>query len=416
MEPVWDIVEEHLDEAEFLWEQWEHSLVAPHYTLTEVADGPEERLLAHLDGLVVNGPLVAERLLVPTISDLDAEPTRVRAAALALLQRPDEAGVASVLAAFQELPLQRDDLARALECSDRADLRSRISTLLTATDLDLRHSAARIMAFHDPSFTDAIPTLLASDRTTDRALGLRLATRLPDEARHRHEILASLRSDHPELRDIALRSGALLGMPEAWTRARDLVRSMDPSAGHASLLLALRGEAADTPLLLASVAAEPTRNAGLWALGYVGTAEAVDATLQWLEDDAHARLAGEALAAITGLDLEDADLTRVASEDEALEHSPQDDLPLPDPMGVLLWWRENRDRFADGRRHVAGMPRTLAGQWAAIQGGPMRRRGAHLLALQLQLPAKHRPSLEVLAPTRRQRAELAAWRPPAASP
>ena len=83
-EPLWDIVEEHLDEAEFLWEQWEHALLAPNYTLDELADGPEARLLAHLDGLVVGGPEVARRLLIPTL-DEDVEPTRVRAAALALL-------------------------------------------------------------------------------------------------------------------------------------------------------------------------------------------------------------------------------------------------------------------------------------------------------------------------------------------
>ena len=414
-EPLWDIVEEHLDEAEFLWEQWEHGLVAPHYTLSELADGPEERLMAHLDGLVVNGPRVAERLLIPTIADLDAEPTRVRAAALALLQSPGEAGVHAVLAAFHEAPLQRDELARALECSDRPDLLPRISALLTSPDLDLRHSAARIMVFHDASFTDAIPTLLASERTLDRALGLRLAARLPGETRHLHELRASLRSDDPELRDVALGSAALLGLPEAWARARELVQSQDPTAGHALLLLALRGEPADAPLLLAAAEAEATRNAGLWALGFLGTAEAVDATLQWLEDDAHARLAGEALAAITGLDLEDANLTRAAGDDEALEHRPEDDLPLPDPMGVLRWWRENRERFADGRRHLAGNPHTLAAQWAAITAGPMRRRPAHLMALQLQLPAKQRPRLEPRAPTRRQHAELAAWTPPASA-
>ena len=274
-EPLWDIVEEHLDEAEFLWERWEHGLVAPNYTLSELADGPEERLMAHLDGLVVNGPRVAERLLIPTIADLDAEPTRVCAAALALLQSPGEAGVHAVLAAFHEAPLQRDELARALECSDRPDLLPRISALLTSPDLDLRHSAARIMAFHDASFTDAIPTLLASERTLDRALGLRLAARLPGETRHLHELRASLRSDDPELRDVALGSAALLGLPEAWTRARELVQSQDPTAGHALLLLALRGEPADAPLLLAAAEAEATRNPGLWALGFLGTAMVV---------------------------------------------------------------------------------------------------------------------------------------------
>ena len=30
---VWDIYEEHLDEAAFLWREWETALTAAHYTL-----------------------------------------------------------------------------------------------------------------------------------------------------------------------------------------------------------------------------------------------------------------------------------------------------------------------------------------------------------------------------------------------
>ena len=125
-EPLWDIVEEHLDEAEFLWEQWEASLVAPNYVMREVEEGPEARLMAHIDGLVVNGPLVAERLLLPTITDIDAEPTRVRAAALALLQTPGAEGFEAVFAELHSSPAQRPELARALECSELGPLRPRL--------------------------------------------------------------------------------------------------------------------------------------------------------------------------------------------------------------------------------------------------------------------------------------------------
>src|SRR6185369_14237639 len=51
--PRWDILEEHLAEAAFLWEQWELALDAANYSLDEVAAGPEERLRAHLDALVL---------------------------------------------------------------------------------------------------------------------------------------------------------------------------------------------------------------------------------------------------------------------------------------------------------------------------------------------------------------------------
>lgn len=407
-EPLWDIVEEHLDEAEFLWEQWEHSLIAPNYTLGEIADGPEERLMAHLDGLVVNGPLVAERLLIPTLADLDAEPTRVRAAALALLQSQGDAGVQAVFDAMLEFPLQRLELARALECCERRDLSSRLSPLLAASDPELRHVAVRVLAFHGGGFSEAVPGLLASARSVDRGLGVSLVPRLPSAPKLLKAVLETMRSTDPDLRDIALTSGVLLGLPDAWDHARQLVLSRDPSAGQALLLLALRGDPVDHPALIGAAEIDALRGAALWALGFLGTAAAAETALPWLEDPAHGRVAGEAFSAITGLDLEDANLTVDEPETEAVEHRPEDDLPLPDPMGLLLWWRDNREKFSDGQRYISGAPWSNTALWSALHDGAMRRRAAHLLALQVRSPSKNRPQLELRAPARRQRAELAA--------
>jgi len=94
----WDIVEEHLDEAAFLWTQWEHALVSPRYTLADVADGPEERLKAHVDGLVVGREPVAERLLIPALAH--DEPEYRFAAASALLASGERAPRAAVLDAL----------------------------------------------------------------------------------------------------------------------------------------------------------------------------------------------------------------------------------------------------------------------------------------------------------------------------
>ena len=66
---LWDVVEEHLDEAAFLWTQWERGLQSPLYKLHELRDRVEERMLAHLDGLVVGGEAVAQRLLYPALTE-----------------------------------------------------------------------------------------------------------------------------------------------------------------------------------------------------------------------------------------------------------------------------------------------------------------------------------------------------------
>jgi uncharacterized protein (TIGR02270 family) len=404
-EPLWDIVEEHLDEAEFLWEQWEASMVAPNYVLSEVEEGPEARLLAHLDGLVVNGPQVAECLLLPTIADIDAEPTRITAAALALLQMPGPAGFDAVFAELHSSPPQRQELARALECCELGPLYPRLGSMLEAEDADLRYTAARILAFHGEALSEVVPRMLTSDRAVDRMLGLRLVPRLADAPRYTRELVNALGSEDPDVRDTALTAGVLLDLPQAWRYARDLTDAVDPGASQALLLLALRGEPADRPAILAAAAS--LRGPGLWALGFLGTVDAVEAAIPWLEDKAHARVAGEVVTAITGLDLDDENLACVPPEEEALSHRPEDDLPLPDALKLLMWWRKQRPQLVADQRYIAGRPRDAAALRQALHNGPMRRRATHLLGLQLGLPANRRLQLEPTAPTRRQRRELA---------
>jgi uncharacterized protein (TIGR02270 family) len=86
---LWDVVEEHLDEAEFLAELWVGARSSGSYTLGELERGPETRLAAHVDGLVVNGPLALERVAWPVIGNPKSEPFRVAAAALAMLDSGD---------------------------------------------------------------------------------------------------------------------------------------------------------------------------------------------------------------------------------------------------------------------------------------------------------------------------------------
>src|SRR5690349_17929317 len=79
---LWDLGEQHLNEAAFLWTRWEQALVAPDYMLEDV-ERLEERLHAHVDALVLGGAPIAKRLLVPALESDD--PEFLRAAALGLL-------------------------------------------------------------------------------------------------------------------------------------------------------------------------------------------------------------------------------------------------------------------------------------------------------------------------------------------
>src|SRR5262249_36109225 len=131
--------------------------------------------------------------------------------------------------------------------------------------------------------------MLASRRAMDCALGLRVLPQVDQGSRWRRELLAALTCDDPNLRDVALTTGARLGLPQAWGVARDLVVAADPAAGQALLLLALRGDPEDHAAIAAAATNEGLRGRALWALGFLGTVEAVELALPFLEDEAHAR-------------------------------------------------------------------------------------------------------------------------------
>jgi uncharacterized protein (TIGR02270 family) len=138
----------------------------------------------------------------------------------------------------------------------------------------------------------------------------------------------------------------------------------------------------------------------LFALGFAGRLAGADACLEAVksEDQATARVAGEAFASITGLQIappyEAVETPEpeepIPFEEEELEADlaagPEADLPLPDAFGLESWWSRTRPGLDPAVRHLGGKPRDAEVLWAALQGGPTRRR--HALALELEIRSK----------------------------
>ena len=146
----------------------EQSLESPLYTLDEVANGPQQRLLAHVDALAVGGAEVASRLLIPALEEPD-EPAQAGAAALALLHHDDPRLGDEVVARLGALD---DDHAarvvRALELGPAKGLTQRLHAALRATESStVRARLIRALAgrrFADPE------QLSAAMRTSDEPL------------------------------------------------------------------------------------------------------------------------------------------------------------------------------------------------------------------------------------------------------
>lgn len=82
MNLLWNVIERHFDEAEFLFEVWAGCLESPDYGLEELAAGPEARVFAHLDGLALAGAPIIDQPIMPTFVCESSDTSRTRVATL----------------------------------------------------------------------------------------------------------------------------------------------------------------------------------------------------------------------------------------------------------------------------------------------------------------------------------------------
>jgi uncharacterized protein (TIGR02270 family) len=414
----WDIVEESLDEAEFLWHRREGALDAHDRTLNDVEIWVEGRLLGALDGLVVAGAAGVERLLVPGLDSEDLSRVAVSAYALmasgtaqgiqvfktAFLGAADERLVA-LRRGFELVPGGVDALAPAMKdapppvlaafldaCAfERRPPGQEIGDLLTSRSAPVQRAATRLLRFA----TDSMQRTWFS-----QSLGL------------------SGLSD-PTAREIAVESYLIAGFPQARAFCRDLAAAEIQGSARMLLLLAMVGSAADHKLVLAALGSEARQADAIWALGFGGRKDGADACIELLSQKRHEKLAAEAFCAITGLDLYANGLLappppepdEIPFEQEDLDANlapgPEDLLPMPDTTGVLDWWTKERPRFNRETRYLAGRPATRELLHKQLMIGPMRRR--HAMAVEFAVGTRGRVQVETRAWVPEQRQQMAAF-------
>lgn len=411
----WDIYEEHLDEAEFLWSQREHALLSTRHQLWEL-ERVEKRLLARVDGLAIGGPAVAAHLLVPA---LEAQvPARISTAALALLtgefQQPDGAVLALLQGAS---PPQAAALSRALGLLDRQTLVPWIETLL-GTGAPLCQEVALSL----PISSEVIaPGVLAQLSTHDDPQVCSAALRALARAGAHLErgwMLRLLNSPHPGLREAAIEAGLITGHRTAWEAC--LAAITLPGSTLCRLWVAMLGDERHLESLRALLDRPSLRRDVLWALGFSGHVFGADICIEFMREAPLAALAAEAFCSITGLQLTGAYVAArppapeepIALADENLEMSlalsAEQALPLPDVSAISQWWAEHRSRMDPRHRYLRGTVLSWEALFAGLENEPLRRR--HSLALEVVLRSRGRVSIPTRAFVHRQASILRAAR------
>ncbi|RKH40282.1 TIGR02270 family protein [Corallococcus sicarius] len=377
----WDVVGEHLDEAAFLWTQWELALGSPDFVLAEVAGGEEWRLRAHLEGLALAAPAAIPRLLVPALQS--EERGRLCAAGQVLLGLGAPEADRAVWELLVEGPEETTEaLLRAAGLSQRAGLTQELAGRLSQLKPESRPAALDCLA----SLGHVPPALLQGsgldEAPAELAAALR-AARFMDRAVAVPLVQRGLRESGAVL-DAALRTGLVLGLRDAWLRCRQLTAEGTPEGGLSLVALATGGEASDWEVLIRALSSPELRDAAVWALGFSGQRVAAEALLGVLRNGGGA-LAAEAFAAITGMP-PDVGAPPPAGEDEdggTLPEVPARTGSFPPPTmapgewqagAVEAWWSKARSRFEPGRRYLRGAPWTPEATLKALMSEPMHRR------------------------------------------
>ncbi|MCR9165750.1 MAG: TIGR02270 family protein [Nannocystaceae bacterium] len=415
---LWDVVEEHLDEAEFLAEVWHVNLDSPAYLRDEFESGPQERLMAHVDGLVVGGDEVRTELLEAALADEDTERWRAAAAALALLETPSSQVSAGLFTGLDERPDEvREGIVAALSMSPRADIDVRITDAL-AKDGDLAHRAALATVGGNRGVNpgNRVDDLLQGEDPTAKAAAISMLAF--GDRRYLNWVEHCLADPDPQLRRAALRSGLIMGSGPAWQSVGKLGLAAEPDP-DAMVLLATLADARIVERMCGRLSddEEEHRAALVHALGYSGRRCAMEACLPLLAHESLGPLAGEAFASMTGLpldddaywdDVEDDDDTDVEDEDldaeldaddddDDLEVRPEDELRIPKPGAIAQWWSEAQARFNPKMRYIAGRPADQAAIGHAFAVLPLRRH--HAFAFELLVRSKGQTHLRSRALT-----------------
>jgi uncharacterized protein (TIGR02270 family) len=361
-----ELYEEYLEEASFLYVQRRTLFVNPEVAWHKISNF-EERLEAHLDGLMVGDRLALE-VCIRHAGEGDSGELF---AALCVLCRHDRRDLALDLVER----LDPDDSEKAMAAADALKYEAPdawipdLLTILASGDPKLAPILARAFGYRR---VNCGPHLMAAMKHCAVVALPQIVWAL---GRIGHQpavgiLLDYERSEEPPVRAAAALSLARMGEPKALDYCLDQARSAD----WAILPLGLAGGRDALPLL-ADLARQGSA-ASLTALGLLGDPACAPLLISRLEQPKAAPSAAAALQCLAGADLyetvfvpEEVDDDELfESEREAMKQGRTLDRGDGRPFGSTVtrisldarrwseWWLDNSHRFTPGMRYRHGAP------------------------------------------------------------
>lgn len=403
------VVEQHAEDAAFLWTMRRAAVEAPHTRLPDLVR-LDERIAANLDGLRIAGgggwKLASKALLhgeggeVFTAAVLACESGRADRIERVLAVSPTDELARGVAGALTWLPFRKVEIALARLRAAPSPLARRIALVA--------HSAHR----RDPK--RALDAALLADDSSLRATALRAIGELRRTDR-RSALSAGLFADEKDCRFWAAWSATLLGDAAGTPVLREIAARGGVRAEASATLAAIALEHDEARVWIEELGRRPElRRIATRAAAALGDPRALSMLLDWLSVPELARVAGDAITTITGIAIE-GDLA--GEPPPGFASGPSDDADdedtTPDPDEHLAWPRaalvraaveRARAGFAPGVRHLLGRTVEKGSLSRALAEGrqPERARAA------FELARMGEPLFDVSAPAGRQVRALAA--------
>ena len=409
-----DVIEEHAEEAAFLWQQRDSAVRDPDFDLDDIMEW-DERVDAHLDGLLIAGEAGWEHTAGLGFDEPGEFFTGLWLA-IALGKAPQ---ITELLVLAEANPEAHRGLISALGWLQPDKLQGVVKSLLGSGNPHHQRIGIGACAVHRVNPGAGLEIALQSEHPALRARGLKaigelgLAGKLSD---------AESNLDHAEdeCRFWASWSAGLLGSEKAIDNLKSFARIAGPRRRQAVELVIKLIPHKAAHNWIRELAAQPE---GLrWALmsaGYLGDPFYLEPLMKQFPSEEVGRVAGEAFEHITGLNIYEQSLeiipevTPISENENWDEESDEDDpmlpdddeaLVMPDPDKMAAWYRDNHARFSPGQRLICGEPLSERQLQQVLSSGQQRQRRS--AAIELAIAKRGTPLFEVRAPGRRQKNSL----------
>jgi len=389
------IIDQHAEEASFLWLLRNNAVSAPHYDLDDLAK-LDDRVDAHLDGLRIAGDyawqVCSENLQIQ-------ESGEVFTAAILALEGQLVERINLVYEIVEQAPETVNGLISAFGWVETHNLQGKVNGLLISSNPFWRQVGIAACVVHRVDPGKFLEQAIWDENLPLRANALKAVGKL-GRVDLKVALLEQLNHEGEQVRFWSAWSAVLLGDRGQALNILRVEIEANSEFCLPAMQVALRvldTQTVKKTLKVLTDNKETLRQAIIGA-GISGDPVYIPWLIQQMQVAEHAKVAGEAFSHLCGVDLAYQDMEGELPEgsveagptenpgDESVKMDADEDLPYPEPVIVQQWWQDNKESFKPNLRYLYGKPANIEQCRWVLKNETQRLRYAAAIILALTQP------------------------------